>query len=59
MTTTIATSLPQDDLTELDRLRRSQGLTRAEAMRAAIRWYVAADGQRELAEDPIFDEIDP
>jgi metal-responsive CopG/Arc/MetJ family transcriptional regulator len=55
MTTTIATSLPQDDLTELDHLRRSQGLSRAEAVRAAIRWYVAADGRWELAEDPIFD----
>jgi metal-responsive CopG/Arc/MetJ family transcriptional regulator len=57
MTTTIATSLPQDDLMELDRLRRYQGLTRAEAVRAAIRWYVAADGQRELTEDPIFNDF--
>ncbi len=37
--TTIATSIPQDELEELDRLRRAQGVSRAEAIRHAVRWY--------------------
>jgi metal-responsive CopG/Arc/MetJ family transcriptional regulator len=37
--TTIAASIPQDELEELDRLRRAQGVSRAEAIRDAVRWY--------------------
>ena len=54
---TVTTSFPQDELAELDRLRRGQGVSRAEAIRLAIRWY---GRWAELIpfEDPIADEIE-
>lgn len=57
-TTTVATSLPQDELTELDRLRREQGTSRAEVVREAVRWY-ARWGELLPLEDPISEEIEP
>lgn len=39
MDTTIATSLTPDELAALDRFRRCQGVSRAEALREAVRWY--------------------
>jgi metal-responsive CopG/Arc/MetJ family transcriptional regulator len=57
MDTPIATSLPIDELKELDRLRRDQGVSRAEAIREAVRWYVRwAD--RLPFEDPMADEFE-
>jgi hypothetical protein len=53
---TIATSLPQDELAAFDRVRERQSLTRAEAMREAIRWYVGSIGRLPPAEDPLPDE---
>jgi metal-responsive CopG/Arc/MetJ family transcriptional regulator len=57
MTTTVAISLPQDELAELDELRRDRGVSRAEAIHEAVRWYVR---WAELLpfEDPIADEIE-
>jgi len=53
----VTTSFPQDELAQLDRLRRDQGVSRAEAVRSAIRWYIHwAD--RLPFEDPIADEIE-
>jgi metal-responsive CopG/Arc/MetJ family transcriptional regulator len=51
MRTAITTSLPQDDLSELDRVRRYQGLSRAEAVRTAVQWYVSTGGQLPTAHD--------
>ena len=59
MNITVATSLPPDEIRELDRVGRDQGLSRAEAVRAAIRWYLGSPYQPAVLEDPTADEIDP
>ena len=59
MSTTVAISLPQEELAELDDLRRDQRASRAEVIREALRWYVQ---WAELLpfEDPVADdEVDP
>jgi metal-responsive CopG/Arc/MetJ family transcriptional regulator len=55
---TITTSLPAHELAELDRVRERQDLSRAEAVRAAIRWYIAAVGSLPPAEEPTQAEIE-
>jgi metal-responsive CopG/Arc/MetJ family transcriptional regulator len=55
---TITTSLPAHELAELDRVSERQSLSRAEAVRAAIRWYIGAVGRLPPAEEPTQDEID-
>jgi metal-responsive CopG/Arc/MetJ family transcriptional regulator len=55
---TITTSLPAAELAELDRVRERQDLSRAEAVRAAIRWYIAAVGSLPPAEEPTHAEIE-
>jgi hypothetical protein len=55
---TITTSLPASELAELDRVRERQDLSRAEAIREAIRWYIGAIGRLPPAEDPSEDELD-
>jgi metal-responsive CopG/Arc/MetJ family transcriptional regulator len=55
---TITTSLPADELAEFDRVRGPQDLSRAEAVRAAIRWYIGVIGSLPPAEEPTLDEID-
>jgi mRNA-degrading endonuclease RelE of RelBE toxin-antitoxin system len=42
MKRTIATSLPEEELAELDRVREQQSLTRSQALRQAVRWCVGA-----------------
>lgn len=51
MTTTITTDLAQDELYELDQFRRGHGVSRAEAVRDAVRWYMRW-GDRLPVEDP-------
>ena len=55
---TVTTSLPADELAELDRVSGRQDLSRAEAVRTAIRWYIGAIGRLPPAEVPTQDEID-
>jgi metal-responsive CopG/Arc/MetJ family transcriptional regulator len=55
---TITTSLPADELAELDRVSEQQDLSRAEAVRAAIRWYIGAIGSLPPSEEPTQDEIE-
>ena len=58
MSTTVAISLPPEELSELDDLSRRQGVSRAEALREALRLYVRwADVLP--PEDPTADEIEP
>ena len=59
MNMTVATSLPADEIRELDRVGRDQGLSRAEAVRAAIRWYLGSPYLPAFVEDPTADEIGP
>lgn len=56
--TTIATSLPQDELAQLDKMRRDQGLSRAEAVREALRFYVRWADVLPSEDDPTVDEPD-
>ena len=55
---TISASLPAHELAALDRVRERQNLSRAEAIREAIRWYVGALGNLPPAEDPLPDEVE-
>ncbi|MGH7037062.1 MAG: ribbon-helix-helix protein, CopG family [Stellaceae bacterium] len=55
-TTIIA--LPQDELAELDRVREQLNLTRAQALRAAARWYVDAVRRLPPAEDMTPEELE-
>ena len=56
---TVTVSLPQEELVALDRARKRDNLTRAQALREAIRRYVSQDSNREIPiEDALPDEIE-
>jgi predicted DNA-binding protein len=56
---TVTTSLPPEELVVLDRVRKRDNLTRAEALREAIRRYVSQDSDRKIpVEDALPDEIE-
>ena len=55
---TIATTLPAEELAEFDRLRERRSLSRSQALREAIRWYIGAMRSLPPAEDPLPDEIE-
>jgi metal-responsive CopG/Arc/MetJ family transcriptional regulator len=56
---TVSVALPQEELVALDRLRRRDNLTRAQALREAIRRYVSQDSNRKIpVEDALPDEIE-
>jgi metal-responsive CopG/Arc/MetJ family transcriptional regulator len=55
---TVTTTLPADELVELDRVRERENLSRAEAVREAIRWYIGAVRRLPPSEDPTPDEIE-
>jgi Ribbon-helix-helix protein, copG family len=54
----IATSLPEEEIAELDRVREQQSLTRSQALRQAVRWYVSAIGRLPPPEAPLPDEVE-
>jgi len=58
MKKTVTTSLPQAELAELDRVSERQHLSRSEAVREAIRWYVGTMRRLPPAEEPLPDEIE-
>ena len=58
MKKTIATSLPEEELAELDRLREQQSLTRSQALRQAVRWYLGAMRRLPLPAEPQPDEVE-
>jgi metal-responsive CopG/Arc/MetJ family transcriptional regulator len=53
----VITSLPEEDLTALDKVHERQNLTRSEAIREAIRWYVGVMTRLPPAEDTLPEEI--
>ena len=56
---TVSVALPQEELVALDRLRKRDNLTRAQALREAIRRYVSQDSKRAIpVEDALPDEIE-
>jgi metal-responsive CopG/Arc/MetJ family transcriptional regulator len=57
MKRTISTELPAEELDELDRVRERQNLSRSEALREAVRWYIGAMRRLPPAEEPLPDEL--
>ena len=56
---TVSVALPQEELVALDRLRKRDNLTRAQALREAIRRYVWQDFDQKIpVEDALPDEIE-
>ncbi|HEU0217742.1 MAG TPA: ribbon-helix-helix protein, CopG family [Stellaceae bacterium] len=55
---TIRTALPESELAELDRVRERQNLSRTQAVRAAIRWYIGSLGSLPPAEEATPEEIE-
>ena len=56
---TVTTSLSPEELVALDRVRKRDNLTRAEALRKAIRRYVSQGSDRKIpVEDALPDEIE-
>jgi hypothetical protein len=54
----VTTSLRPEELVALDRIRKRDNLTRAEALHETIRRYVSQDSDRKIpAEDALPDEI--
>src|SRR5262249_41460038 len=53
----VATALSVDELAELDRACERQDVSRAEAMRTAIRWYIGAAGSLPPADAATPEEI--
>jgi hypothetical protein len=45
MEETITEALPSDDLAELDRVCRQQGVSRLDAVHEALRWYIEREGE--------------
>ena len=56
--TKITTSLQAEELDQLDRVRERQNLSRSQALRQAVRWYVGAMRRLPPAEEPLPDELE-
>jgi metal-responsive CopG/Arc/MetJ family transcriptional regulator len=54
---TVTISLPQEELAEFDRVSERQHLSRDDALREALRWYVEAMRRLPPAEEATTDEI--
>lgn len=54
----ITSTLQPDDLAELDRVCRDQGVSRLDAVEAALRWYIDRQGDLPSVDDRA-DEIEP
>ena len=55
---TITTSLPPGELAEFDRIREEYNLTRSQALREAVRRYLAAVRRLPAPEEPLPDEVE-
>ena len=54
----ITTTLLPEELTEFDRVCERQSLSRSQALREAIRWYIGAMRSLSPAEDPLPGEVE-
>jgi metal-responsive CopG/Arc/MetJ family transcriptional regulator len=54
----ITTTLPPEEVAEFDRVRERQSLSRSQALREAIRWYIGAMRSLPPAEDPLPGEVE-
>ena len=57
-TRTVSTSLSDDELAELDRIREEHHLTRSQALRDAVRRYLATMRHLPAPEEPLPDEVE-
>jgi len=55
---TITTSVPESELAELDRIRQEYKMTRSQALREALRRYLAAMRSLPAPEEPLPDELE-
>jgi metal-responsive CopG/Arc/MetJ family transcriptional regulator len=55
----IADALQPDDLAELDRVCRQQHVSRPDAVREAVRWYIEREGDLPPVYDPASEEFEP
>jgi hypothetical protein len=55
---TITTSLSDDEVAEFDRIREVHNLTRSQALREAVRRYLATMRHLPAPEDPLPDEVE-
>jgi hypothetical protein len=55
---TISASLPESELAELDRIREEYKMSRSQALREALRRYLAAMRSLPAPEEPLPDELD-
>ena len=55
---TITTTLPESELAELDRIREEYKMTRSQALREALRRYLAAMRSLPAPEEPLPDELE-
>ena len=55
----ITAAIPPDDLAELDRVCRRQGVSRLDAVECALRWYIEREGDLPSVSDPADEEIEP
>ena len=53
----LTAAVPPEDLADLDRVCRGQGVHRLDAVQAAVRWYIDREGNLPPVDDPIADEI--
>jgi metal-responsive CopG/Arc/MetJ family transcriptional regulator len=49
----ISATLPPEEVAELDRVCRDQGVSRLDAVESAVRWYIEREGNL-----PSLDELD-
>ena len=47
----LTASLPPEDLADLDRVCRGQGVNRLDAVQAAVRWYIDREGDLPTIDD--------
>ena len=57
-TRTVSTSLSDDELAELDRIREEHHLTRSQALRDEVRRYLATMRHLPAPEEPLPDEVE-
>ena len=55
----LTAALPPEDLADLDRVCRGQGVNRLDAVQAAVRWYIDREGDLPPVDDPAAEEIEP
>jgi metal-responsive CopG/Arc/MetJ family transcriptional regulator len=55
---TITTSLSHDELAEFDRIREVHNLTRSQALREAVRRYLASMRHLPAPEEPLPEEVE-